>query len=230
MAVAIDNKGLTDDDLVGFMESLSNWGKWGPEDEIGALNYITPEKRVVAAALVQDGEVVAISLPIPTTPGPENPRPALHFMLATGEREGATASMDFLGLAYHGMTTSHIDALCHIFWRGKMYNGFPSSEVRPDGAHKDAIHPVRDKVVGRGVLLDIPPVRGKEWLEPGEPIYVEDLEAAERRQGVTVGEGDISAPAPRAAMAGRHADWPASTLQRSRGSTSGGSPSWAAMA
>lgn len=187
----VDNKGLTDADVQGFMESLSNWGKWGPEDQLGALNYISPERRVAAAALVQEGLVVSISLPLPTTPGPENPRPVLHFMLGTGEGQSATGSADFIGVAYHGMTTSHIDALCHIFWQGKMYNGFPASEVRPNGAHKNAIQQTLERVVGRGVLLDIPPVRGKEWLEPGEAVYVEDLEAAERRQGVTVGEGDI---------------------------------------
>ncbi|MBI2887764.1 MAG: cyclase family protein [Chloroflexi bacterium] len=189
--MAIDNRGLTDADVLGFMDSLSNWGRWGPEDQAGALNYITPERRLRAFSLVQEAHVVSISQPLATTPGPENPRPVLHFMLGTGEGAGATGSMDFLGMAYHGMTISHIDALCHIFYRGKMYNGFPAAEVKPDGAHKNAIHQVLEKVVGRGVLLDIPAAKGKEWLDPAEPIYTEDLEAAERRQGVTVEPGDI---------------------------------------
>lgn len=112
-------------------------------------------------------------------------------MMGTGESPTATGSMDYIGVAYHGLAHSHIDALCHMFWQGKMYNGVPSSEVRSDGAHRNNIGNVRDKVVGRGILLDIPALKGRDWLEPGEPIYVEDLEAAERRQGVTVGEGDI---------------------------------------
>jgi len=189
--MAIDNRGLTEADVLGFIDTLSNWGKWGADDQLGALNYITPEKRVAAAALVREGHVVSISLPLPTTPGPENPRPALHYMIGTGERDGAGGSSDFIGVAYHGMTTSHIDAFAHQFWQGKMYNGFSSLEVRPDGAHKGAIHEALDKVVGRGVLLDIPLVRGREWLDPGEPIYVEDIEAAESRHGVTVAEGDF---------------------------------------
>lgn len=189
--MSIDNRGLSDDDVRGFMRSLSNWGRWGPDDQLGALNYITPQKRVAAAALVREGFVVSTSLPLPTVPGPENPRPANHFMLMTGESGDRLASADYIGLAYHGMTTSHIDALCHVFYEGKMYNGFPSSEVRPDGAYKNAIHATRDRLVSRGVMLDIPPLRGKEWLEPGEPIYIEDLEGAEQRQGVRVGEGDI---------------------------------------
>jgi len=189
--VPIDNRDLTEADVNAFMEALSNWGKWGPEDQLGALNYLTPQKRAAAASLIREGHMVSISLPLPTTPGPDNPRPALHYMVGTGETPGATGSMDFVGVAYHGMTTSHIDALCHVFWRGKMYNGFPAAEVQPDGAHKNAIHQVLDRVAGRGVLLDIPAARGKAWLEPGESVYIEDLEAAEARQGVMVEEGDI---------------------------------------
>ncbi len=189
--MAIDNRGLTDADIIGYMESLSNWGKWGPEDQLGALNYITAEKRVAAAKLVCHGNVVATSLPLPTDPGPNNPHPVQHYMIATGEGAGAMYAMDYLGLACHGMTISHLDALCHVFWEGRMYNGYPASEVKSDGAHKNAIHGTRDRIVGRGVLLDIPRLRGKEWLEAGESVYVEDLEAAEERQAVLVGEGDI---------------------------------------
>ena len=94
-------------------------------------------------------------------------------------------------MAYHGRTISHIDALCHFFYQGKMYNGFPASEVKPDGAHRNAIHGVREQVSGRGVLLDIPASKRREFLEPGEAIYPEDLEAAEQAQGVSVEQGDI---------------------------------------
>ena len=189
--MTIDNRGLTDKDVVSYMDSLSNWGKWGPEDQLGALNYLTEAKRQQASSLIQDGHVVSLALPLSNVPSKMNTRPAVHLMLGTGDNPASTASMDFVGVAYHGYATSHIDALCHIFWQGKMYNGFPSSEVRVDGAHKNAIDNALTKVVGRGILLDIPPVKGKDWLEPGEAIYIEDLEEVERRQGVTVGEGDI---------------------------------------
>ena len=187
----MDNKGLTDQDVLGFLQKLSNWGRWGPEDQGGALNYITLDKRAAAARSVQTGEVVATSRPLPVTPGANNPRPVLHFMIGTGEGPAAGGSSDFVGMAYHGRTISHIDALCHFFYQGKMYNGYPATEVKPDGAHKNAIHGVREQVSGRGVLLDIPASRGRQFLDPGEPIYPEDLEAAERAHGVTVGEGDI---------------------------------------
>jgi len=187
----MDDKVLTDADIVGYMGSLSNWGKWGSEDQLGSLNYITPERRVAAARLVRDGEAVATSLPLAITPGPGNPRPAHHFMMPMVNTPNFNCSLDYVGLAFHGTAISHIDALCHVFWDGKMYNGFSASEVQMDGAHKNAIESVLDKVIGRGVLLDIPPVCGKEWLEPGEAIYVDDLEAAEERESVQVGEGDI---------------------------------------
>lgn len=182
---------LTDQDVIGYMESLSNWGRWGKDDQRGALNYITPAKRVAAAGLIHAGEVVSTSLPLPTTPGPANPRPVLHFMLGTGENPESTGSTDFFGLAYHGRSISHIDALCHIFYKGRMFNGYPTNEVRPDGAHKNAIHGVREQVSGRGVFLDIAAAKGVDWLEPGTPINPEDLEAAERAQGVLVEEGDL---------------------------------------
>ena len=156
-----DNRGLTDAGIAGYLESLSNWGRWGPEDQLGALNYITAEMRAAAAHLVRHGEVVAISLPLPTDAGPGNPRPVQHYMITTGEGVDALYAMDHVGVACHGLAISHVDALCHVFHGGKMYNGFPASEVKPDGAHKNAIHGARDRIVGRGVLLDMPPDTGQ---------------------------------------------------------------------
>lgn len=180
----------TEAQLAAYMESLSNWGRWGDDDQLGALNFITPAKRAAAAQLVRNGEVVSTSLPLPTTPGPNNPQPALHFMLSTGEKK-SNGGKDFFGCACHGRNTSHIDALCHRFWRGKMYNGVLADVVRADGAHRNAIHSVADKVSGRGVLLDVPLAKGEKWLTPGEPVFIEDLEAAERAHGVRVEEGDL---------------------------------------
>ncbi len=122
--MTIDNRGLTDKDVLSYMDSLSNWGKWGPEDQLGALNYLTEAKRQQASSLIQDGHVVSLALPLSNVPSKMNARPAVHLMLSTGDNPASTASMDFVGVAYHGYATSHIDALCHIFWQGKMYNGF----------------------------------------------------------------------------------------------------------
>jgi kynurenine formamidase len=104
---------------------------------------------------------------------------------------GLGATADYVGVAFHGMATSHIDALCHIVVEGRLFNGFPASEVKSTGAQRDAIGVAADGIVGRGVLLDVPRLRGVAWLEPREAILPEELEAAEAEQRVRVGEGDV---------------------------------------
>jgi kynurenine formamidase len=98
---------------------------------------------------------------------------------------------DFVGVDYHNDGHTHIDALCHVAYRDRLYNGVTADSVSADGAGSEAIGLARRGLVGRGVLLDIPRQRGIPWLEPGEHIFAEDLEAAEREQGVQIEEGDI---------------------------------------
>jgi kynurenine formamidase len=112
-------------------------------------------------------------------------------MTRAGDIEGATGSGDYFAVASHGVSVTHLDALCHIFNRGRMYNDRPASMVQSTGAVANSIMAGRDGIVSRGVLLDIPRLVGREWLEPGEAIYIEDLEAAEAAQKVRVQEGDI---------------------------------------
>jgi kynurenine formamidase len=100
------------------------------------------------------------------------------------------ATADYIAASIHSYANTHIDALNHMFWQGKMYNGFDSAEVGPRGG-KCGIDVARDGVVGRGVLLDIPRLKNLDWLEPGTPIFPEDLDLAERHHGVKLGEGDI---------------------------------------
>jgi kynurenine formamidase len=188
---------LTPQALERTFESVKNWGRWGPQDERGALNFITPAARAAAAALVKDGEAVSCSLEFPVAPGPENPTPAQHHMVLGGDApEGSgiphlEVSLDYIGIACHGMATSHIDALCHVFVKGRMYNGFPAGDVKSNGAERNSIMAARDGIVGRGVLLDVPRLRGVPWLEPREAIERGELEAAEKAQQLRVGEGDI---------------------------------------
>ena len=177
-------------------EKAKNWGRWGVEDEAGALNFITPAKRLEAAQSITIGESVSCALNLPIQPALDNPYPALHMMIQGGDdcvvREiGMEAAMDFVGVAFHGMATSHIDALCHVFVDEKMYNGFAASEVKSTGAKRGSIICAKDGIVSRGVLLDIPRLLGEKWLEPSAIITVDQLEAAEAAQGVRVSEGDI---------------------------------------
>jgi kynurenine formamidase len=180
-----------------IFEQVKSWGRWGAQDEAGALNLITPEKRAAAARLVRDGEVVSCARELPVTPSPENPTPALHMMVMAGDACDATGvpgletAMDFVGVSFHGMAVSHIDALCHVFVNGRMYNGFPASAVKSIGAMRNSIMVAREGIVSRGVLLDVPRLRGVRWLELGYAITPEELSAAEEAQRVRVQPGDV---------------------------------------
>ena len=188
---------VTAEYVARVFEEVKNWGKWGSDDERGALNYITEKRRAAAAALVRDGMQVSCALDFPVEPSPDNPHPAQHMMVVAGDAccdpraPDLQMSMDFIGISFHGMASSHIDALCHVFVGKKMYNGFPAADVLSTGATRNSIMAARDGIAGRGVLLDIPRLRGVEWLELHDRITVEELEAAEKEQGVRVDEGDI---------------------------------------
>ena len=184
---------VTADEFSALYRALSNWGRWGEGDERGALHHLTPERVAAAAGLVRDGITVTLSRPLNTECGADNPKPAQHLMTALGQDDSGSLgfSRDYVGVDYHSDTHSHIDALCHVAYRGALYDGTPADTVTTDGATVGAIEVLKDGLVGRGVLLDIPRRRGVRWLEPGEHILREDLEAAEREQGVRVGPGDI---------------------------------------
>jgi kynurenine formamidase len=179
-----------------IFESVKNWGRWGPDDERGTLNYITPDHIRSAAALARAGRPVSLSIPINTTAGPDNPHPAVHYMsqmhdidLAAGD---VTFATDFLGIDFHGDSHTHVDALCHVAYRGLLYNGRPAQDVVTSrGATALDIDTYATGIVGRGVLLDVPRHRGVEWLEPGEAVTRAELEEVERAEGVRLGEGDI---------------------------------------
>jgi kynurenine formamidase len=180
------------DDL---FQAVCNWGRWGDDDQKGTLNYIQPEHIRRAAGLVRSGRSVSMAVPINKVPGPDNPRPAVHYMVQSFDfpsGPGETQfSMDYLASEFHGDCHTHIDALCHVAMHGRLYNGKPASAVTSRGPSIQDITALAHGVVGRGVLLDIPRLRGVKWLEPGEAVTTEELEAAERAQGVRLGEGDI---------------------------------------
>ena len=185
----------TEEEVMGWMTSLSNWGRWGPDDELGTLNLITPQKVAQAGSLVRDGISVTCSRLIVPEGAPDvTSIPPLHYMVRTGESapsNGGGGASDFFGFSFHGLTITHLDALCHQFWNGKMYNGKDASLVTADQkATAGHIDRAQNGVVTRGVMLDIAKLKGKDWLEAGEPVFTEDLEAAEAAQGVRVEEGD----------------------------------------
>ena len=177
-------------------ETVKNWGRWGAEDQIGALNLITPAVRQAAAASIRQGRSISCSLDLPVAPAADNPHPALHMMVQGGDDcvvhgMGFESTADFVGIAFHGMASSHLDALCHVAREGKLYNGFDVTEVKSTGAKRNSVMAAKDGIVSRGVLLDVPRTRGVRWLEPGDLVTPDDLLAAERSAKVSVREGDV---------------------------------------
>jgi len=183
--------------LDALFQSLSNWGRWGVDDELGMLNHLGPAQRMAAVQEVQVGRSISLARDLGVSPSPENPVPAEHHMLAAGDARdnsgipGYEASRDYVGAHVHGLGVTHIDALCHMFVRGEMYNGVPASEVRSDGARRNSVLRLADGVVGRGVLLDIAHLLGIPFLEGNSAVRLEELQAAESAQELTVGRGDI---------------------------------------
>jgi len=167
-----------------WKKDLSNWGRWGKDDQIGALNLITAAKRKEAAALVKEGFSVSLAGDADTVKAIDNPFPYEHEMLAIGN--------DRIGVRYHGIAHTHLDSLAHINEDGVFYNGYkPDPDAVLKGGHqKNSIHNLKNGIFTRGVLLDIPRLKGVPYLEPGTPIYVEDLEAWEKRAGLKVTPGD----------------------------------------
>jgi kynurenine formamidase len=186
----------------------SNWGRWGPDDELGTLNHIQPRDIVDAARLVQAGRAISLAIPVddagPQTTGAAGRFNPIHLMLRDGNA-AVTGTMvrDFYeGNDRYLRVTDDVlilplqsgtqwDALGHVVFDDRIYNGYPGTDVGSRGALRNDIAKARDRVLGRGVLLDIPRWKGRAWLEPGEAVRAADLEACARAQGVAVRRGDI---------------------------------------
>ncbi|MFN2628393.1 MAG: cyclase family protein, partial [Gaiellaceae bacterium] len=179
-----------DERLTALFERVDNAGRWGPDDELGTLNYITPDKRRRAAALVREGETISLSLSLAAAQiehrpfyhhDPSNP---LHAPPSAGEH---------LGLEVHQHKLTHLDCISHIgSHEGLVYNRRPFDEVTTEnGVTHGSIYAQRAGIVSRGVLLDVAHSLGLDWLEPSHQITVPDVEAAERLGRVRVESGDI---------------------------------------
>jgi kynurenine formamidase len=168
---------------------------WGPADRRGALNHLTPERVLAAASEIRLGQTVSLAAPIETARTPDDPAPAMHEMAgppgARADPGGLTFAQDRLGINVHSNVDSHIDALCHAMYHKTLYNGVPADAVTPRGAQELSIEVARDGIAGRGVLLDIPRLRGVPWLEPGDLVTAAELTRAAEVQRVSVGPGDL---------------------------------------
>jgi len=154
-----------------LLDAVSNWGRWGRDDQRGALNYLTTERVSAAARLVQAGETVSLSLPLNTLLGIDNPVPADHYMTMLGDQDIGSGTLrfakDYIGADYHNASHSHVDALCHVLFDGAMYNGRSTTTLTSQGASANSIGVLANGLVGRGVLLDVPAARGAPGVDHG---------------------------------------------------------------
>jgi kynurenine formamidase len=191
----------TEAEVLGYFDKLSNWGRWGPDDELGTPNLITPEKTKRALATVQEGVSVSLAREIMWDGAVDVPSPPVHHMLESGEGWASgdkvssrpnAAAIDYIGMVFHGVAITHVDSLAHFFWNGMTYNGKPAHLVSTSlGATVCAVTAARQGFISRGVLVDVPMVRGIDWVERGEGVSPDDIHAAEGRCGFKVEEGDI---------------------------------------
>ena len=174
-----------------LMQDISNWGRWGKEDELGTLNLITPEKRQAAAKLVIEGITVSMELELNKTQDALNANPFEHE-LSRSEFGGHQVAGDKYSVDYHGFAHSHMDGLPHFAHKGKFYNDVPYEAAQATGATRLGIHNAGvNGVFTRGVLVDLPRMLGVDFLKPGTAITVADLEAWEKHSGVTISSGDV---------------------------------------
>jgi kynurenine formamidase len=181
---------VTKADVEGMLKSLSNWGRWGADDELGTLNLITPAKRKAAAALVRDGVSVSLAHDASTT-AKEGPAVFGRKMMTLPQAQGLTFASDEFRVAYHGFTETHMDSLCHFAFNGKMYNGFTYNDVTEGGAAKLSVLNVKQGIFTRCVLMDIPKLLEVRYLEGGQAIYPAHLDAWEQAAKVKVEPGDV---------------------------------------
>jgi kynurenine formamidase len=187
-------------ELLGWLESLSNWGRWGAEDQRGTLNLVTPEVTRRAAGLVEEGTSVscARAWSYDAAPDVEPRRVPQHHMLASGETyrpgEGPDrqVAIDYIGVVFHGSTVTHLDSLSHFFWDGRMYNGASSRLVQTgSGATSHGVANAASGISSRGILVDAPLLRGTEFVSPGDGIGLADLAAAHEQCGIEPEPGDV---------------------------------------
>ena len=183
------------DEFATLFRRLKSTADWDTADRRGALNHITSAHLIAAAMEVRLGRSVSLARPIETEPAADDPEPARHEMTgADGDHHldrGLDFTMDRFTMNVHGNANSHMDALCHVIFDSKLYDDVPVGVITPTGATSLSIDLIRDGIVGRGVLLDIPRLRGQPCFEPGDSVTIEDLHAAEEAQNLHVGEGDL---------------------------------------
>ena len=213
-----DHKLPSDADVRSWIRDRSNWGRWGKDDQLGALNLVTPAKRVAATRVVRNGRSVSLSRPFPKEPGPNNAYPAQHYMRTVPRGKGGFAA-DYYGIFYHGIASTHIDALCHTWDEGGMWNGRdPKKEVTFEGATFGGVEHWSEGIITRCVMLDVPRHRGVASVTQDAPVHGWELDEILSKRGIRLEPGDAVA-----VYSGRDA-WQANNPDTPYGRPFGGGP------
>ena len=213
-----DRKLPTDADVRSWIRDRNNWGRWGKDDQLGAMNLVTPAKRVAATRLVRSGRSVSLSRPFPKEPGPNNAYPAQHYMRTVPRGKGGFAA-DYYGIFYHGIASTHIDALCHTWDEGGMWNGRdPKKEVTFEGATFGGVEHWSEGIITRCVMLDVPRHRGVASVTQDAPVHGWELDEILSKRGIRLEPGDAVA-----VYSGRDA-WQANNPDTPYGRPFGGGP------
>ena len=199
METGKESKLITLQEFDSLCERYKNWGRWGNDDQLGTLNFISPSAVTQAATEIEQGRSISLSIPLNSN-GPQdgtlNRFNPIHLMI----RHGGEALIEGIDNQIHSADDvilmalqcgTHWDSLAHVFHKGRIFNGHSIGEVNGYGAKKNGIERMSQSLVGRGILLDIPKLRKSKWLEPSERITPEDLDLAVDKEGLKVKEGDI---------------------------------------
>ena len=180
----------TDADVRRTLTERSNWGRWGSDDQAGTVNLLTDEKRLADLAVVREGRCFSLAHDIVPNVATESGAPTCA--LSTHElKPGSTAAMDHFGLSYHGFTTTHLDALCHIALDGQVWNGRAAAdELQPGGARWADVTAWSSGIVTRAVLLDVPHHRGTDFVAADAPVHGDELDDLVAARGLTLHPGD----------------------------------------
>jgi kynurenine formamidase len=180
----------TEDEIRSLLRDRNKWGRWGQDDQAGAINLITPEKRAAAAGLVRSGRTVSLSRPFPTTPAPNTPNPAQHWMRSFTFPGGGGAAVDYYAISYHGQASTHIDALCHVWNADGLWNGRTPEQLTPTGARWGSVDNWSNGIITRGILVDVPRARGEPFVTQDRPVTGEELESIAAAAGLNPQSGD----------------------------------------
>lgn len=181
----------TREEVLSYLKNRRNWGRWKENGSAGAINLITPDKRLAALKMPTKGRSISLSRPWNVDPSFENQRPAQQYMTQTSRDPDGGIAMDYYGIFYHGQATTHIDALCHMWDEDGMWDGKnPDEIVTYSGAKYGSVDAWREGILTRGVLLDIPKLRGEPYVTRENPVHGWELEDAAKNEGITLEPGD----------------------------------------